>query len=157
MADHDANNRGVAPDAKKSPFFTITNGVLDWLGADRRHQVIAALVAALMVTIMGCLWLGTRSAETTTAKVSLIEVTAARGEDLGSIGARFGRSRIEMVGFNVDLIERNTIRCGANENGACRRDHFGERELAFDAIWPGDKVLIVPRGAFDSPALASTP
>lgn len=134
-----------------------------WRFSEKKHTVVGLGLATLALLGLS-LWLGTRPPEQviTTVEVpvkgKLVAVVVEDGEDLGIIGARFGRSRIEMIGYNVELLRENTAKCNrlGKTSGVCRRDDFGEEKLAPDAVWRGDVALIVTRDALDAPTLAST-
>ncbi len=137
---------------------TRSQRVGDWLRDDSRNPTIVGLVAACVGLLLACIWLDTRPPEQVVTietvevlvKASLVAVTAKHGDDLGTMGAKFDRTRIEMIGTNLDLIRRNTARCGIKVNGYCRRDTFGELTLAFDAILPGDVVYVIPKSDIDA-------
>lgn len=163
MSDFNSNDPGVSDAARNNPITRATEVIADWIEDNPRdRKVIVGLGTALAIALVAILVLANRPAEQVVTEVavpvkaSLVAVTVVKGDDLGSIGARYGRDRVEMVGFNLGLLERNTLRCDDKKAGVCRRDRFGERELAFDAVWPGDIVLVVPHDALETPSFAST-
>lgn len=135
--------------------------ITEWWNDSEKKHTVRGLGLATLGLLGLCLWLGTRPPEQVVTnvpvpvKARLVAIPMQTGDDLGSIGVQYGRTRIEMIGFNLELIERNTIRCGERKSGMCRRDTFGERELAFDAAWPGDIAYVIAKDAVDVPALAS--
>lgn len=137
-----------------------------WIDEDPTNRKLHIGSGVTIAALLGlCLWLGTRPAEQietqvqVPVKAQLVAITVQKGDDLGSLGKPYGVSRGEMVGMNIRLLRENTARCDrkGNTSGVCRRDRFAEETLAFDAIFPGDVVYVVPRDALATPsALAST-
>ncbi len=152
-----------SPDSDSNFFIRAREAIIDF-AVHKGPEILVGSGVSLLIAIAIILSLAIRGPETIVksvevpVKAQLVAVTVQPGDDLGSIGATYGRSRIEMVGFNLDLLRSNTAKCDRLErtSGNCRRDKFGEETLAFDAVWPGDIVLVIQQDALEVPALAST-
>jgi hypothetical protein len=138
-----------------------TEQLAEWWNFSEKKRTVAGLGIAFAAALIASLVLATREPEQITvtepnmlpAQSTFVTVTTQN--DLGEVGAPYGKNRLQMLALNPELTQQNTKKCDQMKrtDGICTRTMFAGQTLAWDALWEGDQVNV---GVVENAALAST-